>query len=215
MKFLNVFLLLFIFSCSHDGHNHANKHMHKKSHAELIKSFNDPARDKWQRPQIVLLKMGDLHNRNVIDIGSGSGYFTKYFIQANAQVTAADVDERFLDYIKMNLKSSNLFLKRIRYDDPLMGKDQFDMAFTCNTYHHIDNRVGYFRKVLKGLRKGGKLVVVDFKKENLNVKVGPPLSMRIDVNEVRKELELAGFKNIQIDHNSLTRQYIVIAYKQN
>lgn len=188
--------------------------MHKKIHAELIKSFDDPARDKWQRPQIVLQKIGVLPNQSIIDIGSGSGYFTKYFIQANAQVTAADVDDQFLDYLKTKFTQSNFRLKRIRFDDPQMGSSNYNIAFTCNTYHHIDNRVQYFKKVLSGLTKPGKLVIVDFKKDVNLVNAGPPMHLRVDALEVVNELKLAGFKNIEIDNRTLTRQYIITGYKK-
>jgi SAM-dependent methyltransferase len=47
-----------------------------------------------------------------------------------------------------------------------------------NTYHHIENREAYFAKVLKGLKPGGELVLIDFFKKELPV--GPPVDHKID-----------------------------------
>jgi len=81
MKFL---VLLALIACSHVRHNHANKHMHKKSHEELIARFEDPRRDQWQKPLNVLDKMGSLKGLTLIDIGSGGGYFYEIFYFANS-----------------------------------------------------------------------------------------------------------------------------------
>jgi cyclopropane fatty-acyl-phospholipid synthase-like methyltransferase len=159
--------------------------MHKKSHRDLIKAFEDPTRDEWQKPKMVLKVLGDLKGKKLIEIGAGSGYFGKYFIKAGADYLAADVDTVFLDHIRTHLPKAKTAL--IPYDDPKMNSSEFDLAFTCNTYHHIDNRVEYFKKVLSGLKDNGKLVI--------------------------DELLRSGFKSIKVENEVLTRQYIVIAHR--
>jgi hypothetical protein len=42
---------------------------------------------------------------------------------------------------------------KIEYDDPKMKNNFYDIAFTSNTYHHIENRVEYLKKVKSGLKK--------------------------------------------------------------
>ena len=208
---LNLVLMIFLLiSCTHGHHPHgknaSNQHMHKKSHAELIKAFDDPARDEWQKPQAVLKIRGDLRNKKLIEIGAGSGYFTKYFFKAGANVVAADVDTTFLEHIQKTLPQ--VHTKKIPFDDPKMEDNKYDVAFTSNTYHHIDERVPYLKKLLKGLKSGGKFVVVDFKKvEDVD---GPPLKMRLEESLVVEELMLAGFTKVKVDNKTLPRQYVVI-----
>jgi ubiquinone/menaquinone biosynthesis C-methylase UbiE len=141
--YLVLILLSFLtISCGHHHHfgtNASNQHMHKKSHAELIKAFDDPARDGWQKPQDVLKLMGHLKDKKLIEIGAGSGYFTKYFFKAGGEVIAADVDKTFLEHIQKTLPQVQT--KKIPFDDPEMESNSFDVAFTSNTYHHIDERV--------------------------------------------------------------------------
>lgn len=215
---LSIISLILLFGCGHtqNHHNIANNHMHKKHHAELIKSFDDPARDEWQRPQHVLKLMGDIRGKTIIDIGSGSGYFTKYFLKSGANVVAADVDEKFLEHINTSFSREYLNLKtlKIDYDDPKMGALGYDIAFTSNTYHHINDRVEYFKKVLHGLKVGGKVVILDFKKQaDAERTFGPPEDMRIDLSVVISELIYAGFDNLEIINNEFIHQYFISAQR--
>lgn len=183
--------------------------MHKKSHEDLIKTFDDPSRDEWQRPEVVLKLMGEMKGKKVIDIGTGSGYFAKYFFNSGADLVAADVDQKFLDHVKKVLPKVKTAL--IQFDDPLMDQSSYDIAFTSNTYHHIDKRVPYLQKVLKGLKSGGKFVVVDF---NLKSENGPPKELRVDVSVTTKEYLEAGFSEVHIYQDKLPKQYIVIGIKR-
>ncbi|MGB5320444.1 MAG: hypothetical protein WBN25_15500, partial [Eudoraea sp.] len=56
--------------------NSANEQMHQSSTEDLIKRFESPERDAYQKPEKVLEYLGDLNNKSVIDIGAGSGYFS-------------------------------------------------------------------------------------------------------------------------------------------
>jgi len=47
--FLNAFLIM-------AQHNPANEYMHKISPEELAKSFDNPERDEWQKPEVVIQK---------------------------------------------------------------------------------------------------------------------------------------------------------------
>jgi ubiquinone/menaquinone biosynthesis C-methylase UbiE len=213
-----ILVWLSLVACTHKHHlstdhgQEANEHMHKKSHAELIKSFDDPARDEWQQPNKVIELMGGIKNKKLIDIGSGSGYFSFKFQKAGARVVAADVDDKFLAHIQSQKGAPAI--RKIEYTDPKMNDAEFDYAFNSNTYHHIDNRIDYFKRVLKGLKSGGKLVIVDFKLPMPEGKrIGPKESMRIPVDVVLKELSQAGFGRFEIYNHALPLQYVVVAMR--
>lgn len=206
-------ILLVLLSCAHPhGKNASNIHMHHQSHQQLISSFDDKSRDEWQRPYEVLKLIGPVKDKEVIDIGAGSGYFSRYFQQAGAKVVAADVDDKFLEHIKKNIKG--IKLKKIQFDNPLMGKEQFDIAFTSNTYHHIDQRINYLKKIKEGLKPNGRFIVLDFKTNGLSKhSFGPPLKMRIPISQVVYELEEAGFGEIIVYPKSLEHQYLILGIK--
>lgn len=197
------------------GHSHANEHMHNSDFESLVSRFESPERDRWQKPDLVVAILGNLTGKTVMDLGSGSGYFTFRMFEAGARVIAADADERFLSYIKEKqatmprMAVGGVETRLVPYDSPSILPGELDIFFTVNTYHHIDNRVAYFKEVLNGLKPGGKAVIVDFFKTDLPV--GPPTEMKVNEEQVKAELLQAGFTDIKIDSQSLFYQYIITA----
>jgi len=95
------------------------------------------------------------------------------------------------------------------YDNPLLSAQEVDHVIIVNTYHHINNREKYFSKVIKGIKNGGSLMVVDFKK---NVGgPGPPKRYRVSTEKVKEELSAAGFSKININDSLLDDFYVIIA----
>lgn len=197
-----------------DGHQNANEHMHEKSTEDLIKQFDSEERDAYQQPEKVLDYLGDLNGKTVMDIGAGSGYFSFRLLKRGAHVIAADVDEEFQQHIQKRKETEfnndpNLELRKLPYDSPELKDGEVDMVLIVNTYHHIENRVDYFKKVLKGLKPGGKLVIIDYYKKELPV--GPPADHKIDEKTVLNELKQAGYTDIKENDELLEYQYIIEA----
>jgi hypothetical protein len=71
--------------------------------------------------------------------------------------------------------------------------------------------VDYLKKVRAGLKSDGQFVVVDFKAQA--AVAGPPLKMRIPVEQALKEFKLAGFSKVQVYESELPRQYVVIGIR--
>jgi ubiquinone/menaquinone biosynthesis C-methylase UbiE len=87
-----------------------------------------------------------------------------------------------------------------------MGFESVDVVFLCNTYHHIENRVDYFRNVSKALKPGGRVVIVDFYKKTLPV--GPSPHHKLSQKNVKKEFKQAGYHLIR-SHDFLPYQYFL------
>lgn len=197
------------------GHSHANEHMHKSDFESLVARFENPERDRWQKPDLVVAMLGDLTGKTVMDLGSGTGYFTFRMFEAGARVIAADVDERFLSLIKEKQASlprmavGGVETRLVPYDSPSILPGELDIFFTVNTYHHIEDRVAYLKQVHQGLKSGGKAVIVDFFKADLPV--GPPMDIKLSEEQVKAELLQAGFTDVRIDTQSLFYQYIITA----
>lgn len=224
---LNVFLL---FSCmnngsddhSHDGHeshghNHghsANEHMNQNSFEDLVDRFEGPERAEWQMPEKVFEVMGDIEGKKLYDIGPGTGYFSFMAVDRGAEVIAADIDQRFLDYIKhkrdsLGIEPSKLHVRKVNENSAGLRQGEADIAYMVNVYHHIDDRPEYFARIREQLNEGGKLMIIDFIKEE--TPHGPPASMRLAPDVVQEELEKAGFTKFDIITDVLPEQYIVVA----
>ena len=194
------------------GSNTVNEHMHQSSVGDLIKRFESPERDAYQKPEKVLDYLGNLDNKKIMDIGAGSGYFSVKLANKGAKVIAADVSDEFQMALKERIKEHNLKnieLRKIPYDSPSLADHEVDLVLIVNTYHHIENRSVYFSKVKKGTKQKGKLVIIDFFKTD--VPIGPGINHKISIDEVIAELKEAGYSNFEVNVNLLPYQYIIKA----
>ncbi|MDP4711784.1 MAG: methyltransferase domain-containing protein [Saprospiraceae bacterium] len=197
----------------HD-HNHANREMNSRPFESLVANFESAERDEWQQPDKVMAYLGDLQGKRVMDIGSGSGYFSFRMHQAGAKVICADVDQRFLDYIaqkrdSLGVPEADIETRKIPYDSSTLGEGEVDMVIIVDTYHHIENRIAYFEEVRKGIKSGGNLVVIDFFKRELPV--GPSVDHKISKEEVMEELQQAGYTSLALDTTLLPYQFLIRA----
>jgi ubiquinone/menaquinone biosynthesis C-methylase UbiE len=194
----------------HKHQGEANEFMNKNKFDKLVERFENPEREQWQKPDVVIKFLGKLKEKVVVDIGAGTGYFAFRLAPLVKTIIAADVDERFLEYIQKKnetLQHKNLLIRKAEYDKAPVQDKEADLVFSVNVYHHIENRVAYFSELYQKMKKGSELVIVDFKKGDLPQ--GPPDSMKVSELQVLEELQKAGFKKVKIDTKSLPYQYMV------
>ena len=79
-----------------------------------------------------------------------------------------------------------------------------DLVFICNTYHHIDARIDYFRRLQEQLTAAARVAVVDFRPSS---KRGPPHKLAPEV--VEKEMLEAGYRVVE-RHDFLPEQYFLV-----
>ena len=141
------------------------------------------------------------------------GYFSFPIAKLAAKVIAIDIDQRFLDYIAQKKQTQkiggNIETRLTKPDSSGLKPGEADIVLIVDTYHHIEGRIEYFRKLKKCLRKDGVLVIIDFKKEK--TPPGPPVELRVSEEQVESELKSAGFTIVSADRDLLPYQYIVKA----
>jgi SAM-dependent methyltransferase len=197
-------------NAAHRGH----AHNHRFEDAEAwAKQFDDPSRDAWQRPEAVLDALGLSPDARVADLGAGTGYFAIRLARRvpHGKVLANDVEPDMVRYLGERAAKeglTNVVPVQGRPDDPALP-EAVDVAFMCNVYHHIEDRPAYFRKLAAQLRPGGRLVVVDFKKDAPDDAPGPPAAMRVARQTLVAELEREGFVLSRVDEALLPHQYVV------
>ncbi|MCK5287041.1 MAG: class I SAM-dependent methyltransferase [Thermodesulfovibrionia bacterium] len=177
-----------------------------------VKVFENPERNKWQKPEEVIKKL-NLKNGDVIaDIGAGTGYFTRLFARAVApegKAIGLDIENSMVKYMEEDARKLNLKNYRARVvkpDDPELEPHSVDVIFICNTYHHIQQRVDYLRRLSKSLSANGRVVIVDFYKKPLPY--GPPVDHKISKETVLKEFREAGY-NLTRSLEFLPYQYFL------
>ncbi len=176
------------------------------------RAFESPARTKWQKPGEVVRALNLRPGQTVADIGAGTGYFTRRFASAVApsgEAIGLDVEPAMVAYMKTDAKrlgAKDYQARLVKADDPGLAPRSVDAVFFCDTLHHLEHRVAYFRRLAPGLRPGGRVVVVDFKKKTLPV--GPPPADKISREEMIGEFRAAGYRLVR-EHHFLPYQYFL------
>jgi len=174
--------------------------------------YEGGGRDRWQHPDEVMRALAISPGAQVADIGAGGGYFTLRFARAagpTGRVFAVDIDAELLRRVAERAQSerlANVETILAKPDDPLLPSGGVDLIFLCNTYHHLDNRVEYFRRVRSSLRPGGRLAVVELRGEGWLAKIFPHATRR-DV--LQSELGSAGYR-LEKQFDFLSRQHFLI-----
>jgi len=180
---------------------------HHKSHSQQrfneiqkwVDIFEDPARAEWQKPEEVVKKLELKPGGTVADIGAGTGYFTRLFAAAvgpGGKAIGLDIEPSMVDYMKEDAKKqglTNYEAKIVKPDDAGLPSKSVDVIFICNTYHHIEDRVNYLKKLTGALKPNGRIVIVDFYKKPMPV--GPQsVAHKISEEDVKKEFKKAGYR---------------------
>lgn len=168
-------------------------------------------RDAWQQPERVVAELGLVPGQLVADVGAGGGYFSFRLADAvgsKGHVYAVDVDEAMNDRLEGLIAergADNVSVVRAAYDDPKIPKP-VDLIFTSNTYHHIEDRVHYFERAARYLRPGGRLAVVEYKREGFFHRI---LGHATGDDVIRDELEEAGY-TLASEHDFIEQQHFLI-----
>lgn len=176
-------------------------------------ALDDPARGEYSKPGEVLRALAFREGEVVADIGSGTGYFTVRFARAvgeRGRVYAVDVSPDMIRHLNRRLRDEgigNVVTVLSDPDDPLLPDGSVDRFVIVNTWHHIEDQVGYLEKMKRMLRPGGQVVHIDFQKRD--VPVGPPISEKIAREDLVKQMEDAGFR-LAAEHDLLPYQYFLV-----
>lgn len=173
--------------------------------------MNDPSRDVWQKPKEVIEKLVITPGARVADIGAGGGYFTWYLAEAvgtEGVVYAVEIDETGLEIIRKEKQTRGL--TRVipilaEPDDPKLP-EPVDLAFSCDTYHHMKDRVAYFKSLARYLKADGRVAVLDFHPHGF---FSGFLGHGTAAEDVRREMEAAGYRRVA-DVDIIDRQHFQI-----
>lgn len=123
-------------------------------------------RDKWQRPADVMDALALKPGQRVADIGSGFGYFTFRLaarVGVEGKVYAVDIDQKAVDKVRERKERENL--KQV---EPILGEssdprlpNDLDAVLIVDTYHEFREYDQTMQAVLRALKRGGRLVIID------------------------------------------------------
>ena len=195
------------------GHKHHRHHQHRFDDAAgWSKVFDDPARDEWQKPARVVEVMELAPGMTVADVGAGTGYFAPHLSRAvgpSGKVIAEDVEPDMVKWIGERAKRESLGnVEAIlgANDDPRLPAGSVDRIVVVDTWHHVEDRPAFAKKLAAALKPGGAVLVVDF---TMDAPHGPPKSARIAPEAVAADLTAAGLSSEVVSGAGLPHQYVV------
>ncbi len=220
MKRFHFFIILFFVAFV--GHpawaQHGQGHSERRGPSEIqlyIDALENPQREKDQKPDEVIKALQVDPYMTIADIGAGSGYFTRKFVwavQDKGMVYAIDVEPAMLKYNEEMVEHLhtpyNAKFVLAKPDDPMLPPQTVDLVFLCNTYHHLDDRADYFKRVRTSLKPGGRVAIVDFYHDARSGDLGFPKDHLVRRDTVIEEMSQAGY-TLSSEHSFLNRQYFL------
>lgn len=199
-----------------EGHHpHQGGHHHGFADAEKwAPIFDDPARDEWQKPDLVLERVAPGEEETLGIVGAGTGYFAVRFAKqfASMKVYANDVEPdmvRHLGERAVELGLGNLDPVQGAVDDPAFPLP-LELVFMCNVYHHVESPETFFQELAEDTEPGARVFIVEFKPGVSGDDVpGPPEAMRVTPDQISRTLAPLGFERVAVDEELLPYQYIL------
>jgi cyclopropane fatty-acyl-phospholipid synthase-like methyltransferase len=177
--------------------------------------FDDPERDRWQKPDQIIAALSLRPTDLVADIGAGTGYLSvrlAHHLTAGT-VYAVDLEPNMVQHLAERAKANGIANLR-----PVLATttstnlpQQVDLGILLDVYHHIADRSDYFKRLTDSLKPGGRIAIIDFRPES---PVGAPKEMRVSVDQIQSEMTAAGFK-LAAKHDFLPYQNFLIFQKDH
>jgi ubiquinone/menaquinone biosynthesis C-methylase UbiE len=178
---------------------------------EQLGLLEGPDRDAWQRPDQIMDALRIAEGSTVADLGAGGGWFTIRLanrVGPNGLVYAEDVQPQMIEAIKRRVQRAQLTQVRPILGDAsdprLPGK--VDAALIVDAYHEMAQPVVMLRNVVAALRPGGRVGIVEFKKDGWGP--GGEMDERVDAERVIRDAELAGLR--LVSRENLRYQYLLV-----
>lgn len=196
-------------------HGEQDKHRNPADLKSYLEHLDSAERDKDQKPAQVVEALALKPGMAVADVGSGSGYFTRRFVEAvtdRGKVYAIDVEPEMLDYVKASLdrphQPYSVEFILAGPDSPQLPRESVDLIFVCNVAHHFENRSTYFANVTSTLKPGGRVAIIDFYPDERSGNLGFPKRHLVARDTLIAEMAKAGFRLLR-EHGFLPKQYFL------
>jgi len=176
--------------------------------------LDDPSRDEWQRPDEVVSALGLTPSMTVADLGAGTGYFATRLARAlpQGQVLATDVEPDMVRHLAERAKRERLPNLRAVHATPAasgLGAGSVDAILVVHVWHHVADRAALALDLAAALKRGGRLLVVEFAPD---ARRGPPAEMRLGPERVVADLAGVGL-DARVSAIALPEQYVVEAVR--
>jgi SAM-dependent methyltransferase len=172
-----------------------------------------PERIAEEQPERALGVIGVGRGQVVADVGAGSGYYTVRLARRvgnDGTVYATDIQPEMLALLEKRMKRerlANVVPVLATADDPRLPEAALDLVLMVDVYHELSQPQETLRRLKRTLKPGGRLVLIEFRKEDPRVPIRPEHKMSVD--EARLELDAEGFRLSKVS-DVLPWQHILV-----
>lgn len=138
---------------------------------DFIKRFEIESREVFACRQQILAAVELKQGMDVADVGSGTGLYVAAFSTAvgeEGKVYAIDISPNFVKHLRKRVQDEDLTNVEVVLcsdRDVNLPPNSVDRVFICDVYHHFEYPQSSLKSIYAALRKGGKLILVDFGRE--------------------------------------------------
>lgn len=176
-----------------------------------------PEREQEERTDLLLDSLNLKSGETIADIGAGSGYFSWRMAQKivpEGKVFAVEIQQEMLDLISRNMARrgvSNVLPILGTTQSPKLPAHSVDTILMVDVYHEFDFPMEMLQAMTQSLKKGGRIVWVEFRAEDPAVRIKPLHKMSVD--QVRKEAAVCPELQFERTIDVLPQQHIIIFKK--
>jgi len=155
-------------------------------------------REKQEQPERALEALELRPGMLVGDVGAGTGFYSIRIARAIAPdgiVYANDIQPGMLDRLRANAaaqKVANIETVLGTESDPKLPAGKLDLVLMADVYHELSRPQRMLDRVRESLKPNGRLVILEFRKEDPTVPIRPEHKMT--VGEVKAEVTPEGYQ---------------------
>lgn len=156
----------------------------------------------WRKEAHKLTCFGLRNGMSILELGSGPGFFTEQLLNLlpSSSVTALEIDPILLGYAQQHLQGKErerLNFVQASVMDTGLPSNKFDFAIARFLFTHLPDTMGATQEILRVLKPGGKLVIIDVDRELWGV-LEPPVPELSLVNKRIGQLQASKGGNAYI-----------------
>ena len=175
------------------------------------------SREAEEKPALTIQKLELEPDDVVADIGAGTGYFSFRIARAvpEGKVYAVDIQPEMLEaiaFLKEDKNITNVETVLGQEDNPNLPPASIDLAFMVDAYHEFAYPREMMEGIVRALKPGGRVVLLEYRKENPMIAIKPLHKMT--QKQVKKELQEVGLK-WQQTKEFLPEQHFLVFSKTN
>jgi precorrin-6B methylase 2 len=174
-------------------------------------------REKEERTDLLLRELRLAPGMDVADIGAGTGYFARRIaplLAPGGTVFAVDVQPemiRLLERSAKDAKLANIRTVLASGDDARLAPASIDLALLVDTYHELEQPFEVMDSVVRALKPGGRVVLVEYRAEDTRVPIKPLHKM--SEAQVRKEMSAHALVHERTS-GALPWQHVIVFMKR-